>query len=382
MAVKRALLFLVAVSLSSAAAGDVFDLFSSDKLTDGSRFAFAPSKSDKAIIAIDAADHKVAAVIEISHIAGSVVATNELDLLVATNPDNNSATIVNLYNQEVIGELDLGMRPDVVLPNAYDRFVTFGSADGSVSTWDLSTSQQVLRIDGLESALSLTFSFDGSHLFVVEESRKRISVIDMARHEKVAEIPLGGDADPDAVVSALSRSADGYTGYVSITSENRIAVIDLIDWQVEESIRVGQDPIRPYSTTDNRYVLVPNRGDKSLTVVATRTRNVVATIATGIEAREVNTAWLDTVAFVMPASGGEIAVIDLQKFEAASPIKLPGRSDDGIVTSDSKTLLTAIVETGQIAVIDAQSREVTSLFESGTASLEGTEIAVSNNVCH
>jgi hypothetical protein len=96
----------------------------------------------------------------------------------------------------------------------------------------------------------------------------------------------------------------------------------------------------------------------------------------------VNTAWLDTVAFVMPASGDEIAVIDLQKFEAASPIKLPGRSDDGIVTSDSKTLLTAIVETGQIAVIDAQSREVTSLFESGTAALEGTEIAMSNNICH
>ena len=379
---KRALLILVAVSLSSAAAGDVFDLFSSDKLTDGSRFAFAPSKSDKSIVAIDAADHKVAAVIEVSHIAGSVIATNELDLLVATNPDNNSATIVNLYNQEVIGELDLGMRPDVVLPNAYDRFVTFGSADGSVSTWDLSNSEQVLRIDDLESALLLTFSFDGGHLFVVEAARKRISVIDMAKHDKVAEIPLGGDADSGALVSALSRSADGYTGYVSITSENRIVVIDLIDWKVVESIAVGKNPIRPFSTGDNRFVLIPNRGDESLTVLAARTRNVVATIATGIEAREVNTGWLDTVAFVMPASGDEIAVINLQEFEAESPIKLPGRSDDGIVTSDSKTLLTAIVETGQVAVIDAQSREISSLFDSGTASLEGTEIAVSNNVCH
>jgi len=382
MAVKRILLALIAVSLSSVAAADVFDLFSSDKLTDGSRFAFAPSKSDKSIVAIDAADHKVAAIIEIPHIPGSVLPTNELDLLVATNPDNNSATIINLYNQEVIGELDLGMRPDVVLPNAYDRFVTFGSADGSVSTWDLSSSQQVLRIDGLESALSLTFSFDGSHLFVVEESRKQISVIDMARREKVAEIPLGGAADPDAEVSALSRSADGYTGYVSITSENRIVVIDLIDRKVVESIPVGKNPIRPFSTGDNRFVLIPNRGDESLTVLAARTRNVVATVATGIEAREVNTGWLDTVAFVMPASGDKIAVIDLQGFKAESPIKLPGRSDDGIVTSDAKTLLTAIIETGQVAVIDVQSRKISSLFDSGTGALEGTEIALSNNVCH
>ena len=382
MAVKRALLALLAVSLSPPAASDIFDIFSSDKLTDGSRFAFAPSKSDKSIVAIDATDHKVAAVIEIPHIAGSVVATNELDLLVATNPDNHSATVVNLYNREVIGELDLGMRPDVILPNAYDRFVTFGSADGTVSTWDLSNSQQVLRIDGLATARLLTFSFDGSHLFVVEPTQKRISVIDMAKRDKVAEISLGGDADLNAEVSALSRSADGYTGYVSITSENRIAVIDLVDWKVVESISVGREPIRPFSTTDNRYVLVPNRGDESLTVIATRTRNVVATIPTGIEAREVNTGWLDTVAFVMPASGDKIAVVDLQEFKAVSPIQLPGRSDDGIVTSDSKTLLAAIIETGQVAVIDAQSRELSALFDSGTATLEGTEIAVSNNVCH
>ena len=382
MAMKRALLVLVAISLSSAAAGDILGLFSSDKLTDGSRYAFAPSKSDRSVIAIDTADGEIAAVIEIPHVPGGVVATNELSLLVATDPENNAATVVNLYNREVIAQLDLGMRPDVVLPNAYDRFVTFGSTDGSVSIWDLSTSQQVFRYDGLESATLLTYSFDGGLLFAVEPTQKQISVIDMARKEKVAEIPLGGEADPNAEVSALSRSADGYTGYVSITSENRIAVIDLVDWKVIQSLSVGKGPIRPFSTTDNRYVLVPNRDDQSLTVIATTTRNVVATVPTNIEAREVNTAWLDTVAFVMPAQGDEIAVIDLQKFRAESPIKLPGRSDDGIVTSDSKTLITAIVETGEVAVIDAQSRNVSALFDSGTASLEGIEIALSNNVCH
>jgi DNA-binding beta-propeller fold protein YncE len=382
MATRRYFFYLVAVLLTAPAAADILDLFGSDKLTDGSRYAFAPSKSDDAIIAIDAADHKVAAIIEIPHVAGSVVPTNELDLLVATDVENNAATVINLYNREIIAQLDLGMRPDVVLPNAYDRFVTFGSGAGAVSTWDLSSAQQVFRYDGLDTATSLTFSFDGGHLFVVEAAQKRISVIDMAKKDKVAEIALGGDADPDAEVSALSRSADGYTGYVSITSENRIAVIDLLDWKVIESISVGKGPIRPFSTSDNRYVLVPNRDDQSLTVIATRTRNIVATVPTGIAAREVNTAWLDTVAFVMPARGDEIAVIDLQTFKAESPIKLPGRSDDGIVTSDSKTLLAAIVETGQVAVIDAQSRDITSLFDSGTASLEGTEIAVSNNVCH
>jgi hypothetical protein len=77
-----------------------------------------------------------------------------------------------------------------------------------------------------------------------------------------------------------------------------------------------------------------------------------------------------------------MAVVDLQKFAAVDPIDLPGPSDDGIVTSDSKTLVTAIVDTGQVAVIDAQSRSLESLFDTGTNALEGIEIAISNNVCH
>jgi DNA-binding beta-propeller fold protein YncE len=378
----RALLFFLAITLSATASGDILGLFGDDDLTDGSRFAFVPSKSDQTIIAIDTQDHDVAATIKISHVAGSVIATNELDLLVATNPDAESITVINLYNKEVIRELNIGMRPDVVLANAYDRFVTFGSKDGSISTWDLSNFQQVVRVDDLSSALLLTFSFDGGRLFVVEPEEKKISVIDMAKRAKAAEISLGTGDDAEMQASAISRSADGYTGYVSIGSEDRVVVIDLVKLEVKGSIRVGAGPIRPFSTSDNQFVLVPNQGDQTLSVIASWSQNVVATIPTGIQAREVNTGWLDTVAFVMPAEGKEMAVIDLQNFKAMDSIRLPGRTDDGIVTSDSKTLVASVVETGEVAVADARSGKLITLIDTGTSELGGIEIAVSNNVCH
>jgi len=378
----RALLFILAITLSATASGDILGLFGDGDLTDGSRFAFVPSKSDQTIIAIDTQDHKVAATLEISHVAGSVIATNELDLLVATNPDAGTATVINLYNQEVIKELDIEMRPDVVLANAYDRFVTFGSEDGSISTWDLSNFQQVVRIDGLSSALLLTFSFDGGRLFVVEPEEKKISVIDMAKRAKVADISLRTEDDVEMQASAISRSADGYTGYVSIGSEDRVVVIDLVKLEVKASIRVGANPIRPFSTSDNQYVLVPNQDDQTLSVIASWSQNVVATIPTGIPAREVNTGWLDTVAFVMPAEGKDIAVVDLQDFKAMDPISLPGRTDDGIVTSDSKTLVASVVETGDVAIVDARSGKLVTLIDTGTSGLGGIKIAVSNNVCH
>lgn len=368
--------------LSFSAHSDILDIFTSDALTNGSQYAFAPSKSHNMIVAVDTMEHEVVAELAISHVAHSVIASDELDLLIATNPDNESVTVINLYTRKVIKELDIGMRPDAALLNPFDRFVAFGSNDGSVSVWDMSSFQQMLRVDGLASATSMTFGFDGRNLYVVEAAEKRISVIEMHSRKKVAEIFLGGEKDVKAQVSALSRSADGYTGYVSVTSENRVVVVDLISWEIKASVPVGKGPIRTYSTADNRYVLVPNRDDQTLTVLSTLSHQVIATIPTGIDARAINTGWLDTVAFIMPATGDEIAVIDLREFKQKDAIRLPGRTDDGLVTSDSKTLLASVVDTGQIAAISARSLELEAMIDSNASTLFGIEIAVSNNVCH
>lgn len=378
---KLAVLLLAAL-LSSPAAGDIFDLFRSDSLANGSQFAFAPSPTRAAIVAVDAVDGELAAELELPHVPGSVVVSETLDLLFATDPENESITVIDLHSLEVVERLDIRMRPDAALLNPFDRYVAFGSRDGAVSVWDMQTFEEMLRVDGLETGVIMTFGFDGRNLYLVEPAMKTVSVVEMYERRKVAEIALGGPDDPDAEVSAMSRSADGYTGYLSITSENRVVMLDLIDWVAKGSIPVGKGPIRPYSTADNRYVLVPNRDDETLTVLSALSHQVVATIPTGVKARELNTGWLDTVAFIMPAEGSRIAVIDLRKLEQGEPIKLPGRTDDGLVTSDSKTLLASLVESGDVAVIDARSRALEVILETGADKLHGIEIAVSNNLCH
>jgi DNA-binding beta-propeller fold protein YncE len=379
--ILTAFLFVLVVS-PRPVAGDILDFFRSDALTNGSRFAFAPSQSKAAIVVVDTLDHKLVAELEIPHVPHSVVVSEDLDLLIATNPDNESVTVINLYTREVIRELDIGMRPDAALLNPFDRFVAFGSRDGSVSVWDMHSFEPMLRVDSLSSALSMTYGFDGRNLYVIEQAKKTVSVIEMHARRKVAEISLGGEKDAEAEVSAMSRSADGYTGYVSLTSENRVVVLDLIDWVVKDSIPVGRGPIRTYSTADNRYVLVPNRDDETLTVLSALSHEVVATIPTGVKARELNTGWLDTVAFIMPEEGNEIAVVNLRTLKQESSISLPGRTDDGLVTSDSKTLMASLIDSGQLVAIDARSREIEAIIDTGAKTLEGIEIAVSNNVCH
>ena len=129
-------------------------------------------------------------------------------------------------------------------------------------------------------------------------------------------------------------------------------------------------------------MLVANGSDETLTVLSALSHQVVATIPTAVQARELNSGWLDTVAFIMPASGNEIAVIDLRELKRKQPIRLPGRTDDGLVTSDSKTLLTSLIDSGQVAAINTRSHELEVLISTGVGTLEGIEIAVSNNICH
>ena len=378
---RGALLFLICTLPIFAHAG-LADWFGAASLTNGARFAFVPSQVEAKILAVDAVTNEISDVLPLPHISGPIAVSEKLDLLIATDPDERRITVIHLGTKEIVKEMEIGMRPDAALLNPYDRFIAFGSRDGSISVWDLKSFEQMIRIDGLGIGVHLTFSIDGRNLFVVDKPRKLISVIEMYERRKVGEIELGGPDVEDAEISAISRSADGARGYVSMTSENRVLVLDLIDWRVLQSIPVGKAPVRPYSTADSRFVLVPHRDDRSLTVLSAISHQVLKTIPTQVAARAIHTGWLDTVAFVMPAEGDKVAVVDLDELRYDRAIKLPGTPDEGLVTSDSKVLITAMSESGQIAAVDAKSRELTAVIDTPLRQLAGIEIAVSNNICH
>lgn len=382
MLIRFSLILVAALSVSFSAQAGLLSLFDKGSLTDGSRFAFIPSLKDPSVVAIDTYTKQLAGSLELPEVPGRVIVSDKLNLLFATHRDSQLVTLVDLVSKEVVKRLDIGMKPHAMLLNPFDRYVAFGSLDGSVSVWDMRNFEQMLRVDGLDSAENITFGVDGRNLYVIEEQQKKISVVEMHARKKVAEIPLGGENKGPVEISGLSRSADGYTGFVSITSENRIVVIDLINWQVKKSIAVGKAPVRPYSTADNRYILVPHRQGKALTVLSALTHQIVATISTDIQAREINTGWLDTVAFIMPEEGGKIAVVDLRTLSKVGVIEVPGSTDDGLVTSDTKMLFAGIPSTGDIVAIDARSRSLVSIIKTQLKQIAGIEIAISNNLCH
>ncbi|MBT5031544.1 MAG: hypothetical protein HOM55_04525 [Proteobacteria bacterium] len=383
------ILFLSLLLTSPASA--LFGLFDSDSLAAGSRYAFVASQTEARIVAIDTQEDEIAAELELANIATSIMISDSLNLLVATHADSSSLTLIDLESRQNLPALDIGMIADTGLLNPLDQYMAFGNKQGQVSVWDMNAREQMFQINDLGSAINLTFSIDGTRLFVVEPTERQISVIGMNARKKIAEIILpevnrsidSGLTNPQDApkITAISRSADGHTGFLSITSENKVIVLDLLKLSIKQTIAVDAEPMRPFSTADNRYVLIPHRAAKSIYVLDALSLAIRGNIKIGLPARELNTGWLDTVAFAMSAEDERIAVVDLQKLTLEQTLTLSGRPDDGLVTSDSKRLYTALLNTNTVARIDARSRKVLEIT-TNTPGLGNIEIAISNNICH
>jgi DNA-binding beta-propeller fold protein YncE len=384
-------IILLACTTTMSPSWAFFDLFSSNSIAAGSRYAFIPSKTEARIVVIDTQSDELAAELELNDMANQLVISDSLDMLVATHSDSSILSLLNLETQQLLPSLDIGMIADTGLLHPHDQIMAFGNTQGQVSVWDMQAPKKMFQVDGLSNAVNLTFSVDGAHLFVVEPEHRRISVIELNARAIIAEIGIPKRARNDInqselievklEISSISRSADGHTGFLSITSENTVVVLDLRKLEVKQTIAVDAEPVRPFSTADNRYVLIPHRAAESIYVLDALSLNIRGNIKTGLPARELNTGWLDTVAFVMSANSEQIAVVDLEKLALERTITLSGNPDSGMVTSDSKRLYTALIDTNRVARIDVRSREVLEI-SSNTNGLSNIEIAVSNNICH
>ena len=376
------LLFCFAYFLSSNVNANILDIFGKVSLADSSRIAFIASSERPQIAAIDTHTQELSSILELPEVASQIVISDKLDLLVATHRKSRLVTLVDLDSGKVNKRIDIGMEPTAMLLSPLDYHLAFGDKDGNVSVWDMRSNRQMLKVNSLESAENMTFGVEGQYIYVVESAAKRISVIDVTAGKKVAEISLGGTSSSDMEVSALSRSVDGYTGMVSITSENRLVLLNLQTWKVKKSIKVGQAPLRPYSTNDNQYILVPHREGKVLFVLSALTQEIIRTVDIGIEPREINTGWLDTTAFIMPKVDSKIVLVDLTTLQKAGTIQLSGPTDDGLVTSDTKNLFAGIPSKGEVVSINARSRSLSKVIKTPLGSSNEIEIAISNNICH
>ncbi len=159
-------------------------------------------------------------------------------------------------------------------------------------------------------------------------------------------------------------------------------MIDLRTRALKKSVALGELPWRAYSTADGRFMLVPNNGDRTLSVISTATLEVVATLPAAEDVTGVNTGWFETTAFALSRAGRKAVVYDLEAMARVGEIALPGTPETGVTTPDGAKLYVALSDTDQVAVIDIRKRELTKTIDGVGDEPWGTMMTGTLNYCH
>lgn len=145
---------------------------------------------------------------------------------------------------------------------------------------------------------------------------------------------------------------------------------------------MGELPWRAYSTADGRYMLVPNNGDRTVSVISTDSLEVVATLPGAEDMTGVNSGWFEATAFVISRGENKVVVLDLVELKKVGEIALPGTPETGVTTPDGRTLYVALSDSNQVAVIDIRTRQLVKTIDDVGDEPWGATMAGALNYCH
>ena len=147
-------------------------------------------------------------------------------------------------------------------------------------------------------------------------------------------------------------------------------------------IRVGKAPWRPYMSHDGFYLITPNNGDQTISIIDLRTDKVAATLEAGENMTGVNFA--AGKAFVISSTTGFVYVYDMKSLRPAGRIKIGSNIQLETATTDTadQKLYLADSTENAVVIIDAKTEAIEKIFNVGLFPW-GTHIMDSkDNYCH
>lgn len=356
------------------------------------RYVFVPNRNSADVAIIDTHDNSVLARVPVGNVPHQVVISDTAKKMVASNTADDTVTIVDLGSLETIATVTLDHEPEHMEMSPRGDVAAVGNIGaGTVSFLSLTEHRELARVEGLYEPHNMTFSPDGSLLYVGNLGADVVSVIDVAAATVINEITVG---EPQSVAATgeaegeyqgiinVTRTTDGRLGFAAYGEGDAMSVIDLRTQEVVKTLELGDLPWRAYSTADGRFMIIPNNGDETISVVSTATLEEVARFEGAADMTGVNTGWFETTAFVISRGEDRLVVLDLQKMERVGEIDLPGVPETGVVTPDGTMLYVALSGADEVAVVDVRERKVVDRIAGVGSEPWGAHMVGALNYCH
>lgn len=209
-----------------------------------------------------------------------MVQTLDGQAIYVTNFGESSVSVINTTTWQASATIQTPANPHGIALAPDGRFIYVACVNGgAIAIIDTQTELLAGQITLPTGAhpYSVALSRDGRYLYAPDNFAARLFTIDTTTRQVVSETPIGLRA------ALMARSSDGATLYVTNGASGTVSVLDLAadpaHPRVRATVAVGRYPHGLALTPDGRYLVVANNLGDTLSVIATASEQVVATIA-------------------------------------------------------------------------------------------------------
>ncbi len=356
-------------------------------------YVFVPNRLSDDVAIIDTRIDRVVEKVAVGAMPHQVAVSAEYNKLITSNMADNTLSVIDLATLQPMARIPLGHEPEhMELSPGGDLLAVGNIGEGTVSLVSLDEDRELDRITGLFEPHNMTFSPDGSLIYVGNLGANFVSVIDVKKAAVISEIIIGDsqalaaqhDHSESQGIINITPTSDGRIGFAAFGDGDRMAVLNLETQEKVATLSLGDTPWRAYSTADGRYMLVPNNGDRTVSIFSTQAPFEEIARLEGTQGMTgVNTGWFESMAFVIGRGSDEIVMIDLAAMRRIGSISIPGGSPEtGVTTADGRKLYVALSGTNEVAVIDTRTGSIITRIQDVGTDPWGAHRVGALNYCH
>lgn len=292
-------------------------------------------------------------------------------MLLATNEDSGTLSIIALATHEVIAEVEVGRRPRGVRTSPDGGFA-YVAVSGSpkcppwmdesecaepdkaydgIAEVDLEGRRRTRMLPGGSDPESFDITPDGARIVVSNEDSDEASLVDLASGAIIRTVPVG--REPEGV----RISPDGTRAWVTGETDHDVTVLDTATGDEITRIRVGHRPRDLVFTPDGRFAYVSSEIDGTVAEVAVAENRVLRTISLPEGSRSMGVALSPDAATLYVANGRAktVSVVERASGEVVGSVEVGERPWGLALSFDGRLLYTANGPSNDITVLDTET---------------------------
>ncbi len=202
-------------------------------------FVAAGNRLDRVdIYAANNQELKLVKIVKAAKTPSHIAFTTDSKLTFVTLQDSNELIAIDLASQEIVWRMPIGKMPAGVWMTPGDKHLLIGlTGSDLVQVVDWKQQKIIKEIKTGKGAHNFRPLGDKRHIFLTNRVDSTISIIDMEKLEKVADIK-GLPSGPDC----MDITADGKELWVTFRFAKKVGIIDIASRKLVATIPVGKSP--------------------------------------------------------------------------------------------------------------------------------------------